>query len=67
MTVCRAMADEAHEVDEAVLNRVLMPKRLCDLVRSVLTPGTTILVTNSRVGATPLEQLTIMDAVVPHL
>lgn len=58
--------DEGHEVDEAVLNRVRMPKRFYELVRGALKPGTTILVTNSRVGAKPLERLTIMDAVVPQ-
>jgi hypothetical protein len=58
--------DEGKEVDEAVLNRVHMPRAFYDSVRAALRPGTTILVTNSRVGAKPLERLTIMDAVVPH-
>jgi hypothetical protein len=58
--------EDGQEVDEAILNRVRMPKRFYELVRGALKPGTTILVTNSRVGAKPLERLTIMDAVVPQ-
>lgn len=57
--------DEGHEVDEAILNRVRMPRRFYEQVRAALRPGATILVTNSTVGAKPLERLTIMDAVVP--
>ncbi|NWK96380.1 L,D-transpeptidase [Sphingobium lactosutens] len=58
--------DDGHEVDEAILNRVRMPKPFYNLVRGVLKPGATILVTNSRVGAKPLDRLTVMDAVVPQ-
>ncbi|MBT2246876.1 L,D-transpeptidase family protein [Sphingobium sp. BHU LFT2] len=58
--------EDGHEVDEAILNRVRMPRRFYELVRDTLKPGATILVTNSRVGAKPLERLTIMDAVVPQ-
>ena len=57
--------DEGRPVDEAVLNRVHMPRAFYDLVRPQIGPGTTILVTNSRVGARPLQRLTIMDAIVP--
>lgn len=55
------------EVDEAVLNRVRMPADFYKLVHAALRPGTTILVTNSRVGAKRLKRLTIMDAVAPRL
>jgi len=58
--------DAGQEVDEAVMNRVRLPRPFYDLVRRELQPGATILVTNSRVGAQPLERLTIMDAVVPR-
>ncbi len=58
--------DQGREVDEAVLNRVRMPRAFYDLVQGQLGPGATILVTNSAVGAKPLSKLTIMDAVVPR-
>lgn len=59
-------ADEEHqEIDEAVFNRVRLPKHFYELVKAQLRPGATILVTNSRVGADPLARLTIMDAVAP--
>lgn len=45
--------DAGREVDEAVLNRVQLPRRFYELV------------TESRVGANPLARLTIMDAVAP--
>ena len=51
--------------DEAVINRVHLPRQFYTLVRRELRPGTTILVTDSRVGANPLDRLTIMDAVAP--
>lgn len=57
--------DDGKEVDDGVLNRVRMPRKFYELVKAELKPGSTILVTNSRVGAKPLERLTIMDAVVP--
>ena len=59
--------DEGREADEAILNRVHLPLRFYQLVKAELQPGATILVTNSRVGANPLEKLTIMDAVAPEL
>ncbi|WP_043980092.1 L,D-transpeptidase [Novosphingobium sp. P6W] len=58
--------DEDKAVDEAVINRVRMPRRFYELIKAQLKPGATILVTDSRVGAEPLERLTIMDAVVPR-
>ena len=57
--------DAGKEVDEAIVNRVRMPRRFYELVRTQLQPGTTILVTNSRVGTGPSSRLTIMDAIVP--
>ena len=58
--------DEGRQVDEAVLNRVRMPSAFYQLVRAQLRPGATILVTNSPVGAEPLDTLTIVDAVMPR-
>lgn len=57
--------DEGREVDEAVINRLRLPRPFYEKVKAVLTPGTTILVTNSRVGEGPLEHLTVIDAVKP--
>lgn len=59
--------DEGVEVNEAVLNRVHMPRTFYNLVKAQLRPGATVLVTNSSVGVEPLEKLTIMDAVAPTL
>lgn len=58
--------DEGKALDEATINRVRMPRAFYQLVKAQLTPGATILVTNSPVGAEPLEKLTIMDAVAPQ-
>lgn len=58
--------DEDKAVDEPIINRVRMPRRFYELIKAQLKPGATILVTDSRVGAEPLERLTIMDAVVPR-
>lgn len=58
--------DQGLEVDEAIANRVQMPRRFYELVKAQVGPGTTILVTNSRVGDEPAEHLTIMDAVSPQ-
>ncbi|WHO40678.1 L,D-transpeptidase [Sphingobium sp. AP49] len=57
--------DANNVVDEAVLNRVRVPRDFYELVRAQLKPGATILVTDSSVGASTGERLTIMDAVVP--
>lgn len=59
--------DEGKEVDEAVLNRVRMPRAFYDKLKSLLVPGSTILVTNSRVGASVGERLTVVDAVAPEI
>jgi hypothetical protein len=58
--------DVENVVDEAVLNRVRLPRGFYDKIRSQLKPGTTILVTDSSVGASTGEKLTIMDAVAPQ-
>ncbi|WP_267961619.1 hypothetical protein [Sphingobium sufflavum] len=42
-----------------------MPREFYAIVKAELKPGTTILVTNSRVGAKAMERLTIIDAVAP--
>jgi hypothetical protein len=57
--------EEGREVDEAVINRLRLPRPFYEKVRAILAPGTTILVTNSRVGDGPLEHLTVIDAVKP--
>lgn len=57
--------DEGRTVDEAVLNRLRVPRQFYDAVKAALTPGSTILVTDSRVGTGPLEHLTVIDAVMP--
>ena len=59
--------DEAgHELDEAVINRLKLPRDFYEVVRSALRPGTTILITQSSVGSSPGEPLTVLDAVVPQ-
>lgn len=58
--------DAGREVDEALLNKVHMPRRFYDALHEEIRPGATILVTNSRVGARQMQRLTVMDAVVPH-
>ncbi|WP_243652409.1 L,D-transpeptidase [Novosphingobium sp. PhB165] len=57
--------DEGRAVDEAVLNRLRLPRGFYEKVKAALTPGATILITDSRVGAEPLEHLTVIDAVRP--
>ncbi|WP_157215901.1 L,D-transpeptidase [Flavisphingomonas formosensis] len=59
--------DVGRELDEAAINRVLMPRAFYDAVKAELRPGTTILVTMSSVGEGNMgEQLTILDAVNPR-
>lgn len=57
--------DAGTPLDDSIINRVKMPRAFYQLVKAQLSPGATILVTNSRVGAKPLERLTILDAVAP--
>lgn len=57
--------DEGAIVDEAVINRLRVPRPFYEKVKAQLKPGTTILVTNSRVADGPLERLTVIDAVNP--
>jgi len=58
--------DEGIAVDEAVLNRVRMPRQFYEDVKAALQPGATILVTRSSVGEGDTgERITIMDAVKP--
>ncbi|MDE1175888.1 MAG: L,D-transpeptidase family protein [Edaphobacter sp.] len=58
--------DKGRAVDEAILNRVRMPRQFYDDVHAELKPGTTVLVTMSSVGTqTTGEKLTILDAVSP--
>jgi len=58
--------DSGRLLDAATLNRIRMPRTFYDDINSVLEPGTTVLVTQSRVGAeTTGQKLTILDAVAP--
>ncbi|WP_404334581.1 L,D-transpeptidase [Sphingomonas sp. MMS12-HWE2-04] len=57
--------DAGRPLDEAILNRVRMPRDFYDKVRAALVPGTTLLVTQSSVGAETGKRITIMDAVSP--
>jgi hypothetical protein len=60
--------DKGRELDEAVLNRVHMPRGFYEAVHPTLQPGTTILVTQSSVGAlTTGQHITILDSVVPQV
>jgi hypothetical protein len=60
--------DKGRELDEATLNRVHMPRGFFEAVQAVIVPGTTILVTQSSVGAlTTGEHITILDSVVPQI
>lgn len=58
--------DAGRTLDEAVINRLRLPRGFYDAVRAALRPGTTILITQSPVGTSAGEPLTVMDAVVPH-
>ena len=57
--------DEGREVDESVINRLRLPRPFYEKVKAQLVPGTTILVTNSRVSEGPLQHLTVIDAIMP--
>jgi hypothetical protein len=57
--------EEGRELDEAVINRLQLPRPFYEQVHAVLQPGTTILITQSSVGSEPGERLTVMDAVTP--
>jgi len=57
--------DAGRTLDEATRNRVQMPRAFYEAVKAELVPGATILVTQSRVGASPGKRITIMDAVNP--
>ena len=60
--------DKGRELNEATLNRVHMPREFFQSVSQVLVPGTTVLVTQSSVGArTTGEHITILDSVVPEV
>lgn len=61
-------ADAGHELDEATINRVQMPRAFYAALKDQIRPGTTILVTMSPVGGGDTgEHLTILDAVTPAL
>jgi hypothetical protein len=58
--------DAGRTLDEAAINRVRVPRAFLASVKAALVPGTTILVTQSSVGASEGERITIMDAVAPQ-
>ncbi|MBW6532639.1 L,D-transpeptidase family protein [Sphingomonas sp. RRHST34] len=58
--------EAGRSLDEAVINRLRLPRGFYEQVRVALRPGTTILITQSRVGSSGGEPLTVMDAVVPQ-
>lgn len=57
--------EEGQVLDDARLDRVHMPAAFYRKLDSVIGSGTTVLVTNSRVGARKFEKLTVIDAVPP--
>jgi hypothetical protein len=57
--------DAGRSIDEAVLNRVRMPRDFYQKLHSAIAPGTTVLVTQSPVGASTGQRITILDAVNP--
>lgn len=60
-------AEEAgRPLDEAVINRLRLPRAFYAAVHSALTLGTTILITQSSVGTSTGEPVTVMDAIVPQ-
>lgn len=52
-------------LDEAVVNRLRLPRAFYEAVKGALRPGATILITQSAVGTASDEPITVMDAVVP--
>jgi len=58
--------EAGRELDEAVINRLRLPRAFYEPVRAAHRPGTTIVITQSQVGTSSGEPLTIMDAVVPR-
>lgn len=57
--------EQGRVVDEAVMNRIHLPRRFYESVLAALQPGTTILITDSAVGTAPGEPMTVLDAVAP--
>jgi hypothetical protein len=58
--------DAGKPLDESVLNRVRLPRPFYEAVKAALTPGATILVTQSSVGEGEAGRpLTILDSVSP--
>ena len=58
--------EAGHALDEARINRLRLPRTFYEALKSTLRPGATILITNSRVGKSGGEPLTIMDSVIPR-
>jgi L,D-transpeptidase catalytic domain len=58
--------NKGRELEDATRDRVRMPRQFYEALRAQLQPGTTVLVTQSSVGAKPTsDELTIIDAVTP--
>ncbi|MBH0114537.1 L,D-transpeptidase [Novosphingobium sp. YJ-S2-02] len=53
-------------LDEAAFNRVRMPRKFYAALSAEMRPGTTVLVTNSRVGSSEGKRLTVIDAIPPR-
>ena len=59
--------DNGHELDDARLQRVRMPRQFYESLKAILAPGTTILVTQSSVGEEGTgRRLTVIDSVAPR-
>lgn len=59
--------EKGTEIDEAILNRVRMPRAFYESVRGELHPGATVLITRSSVGEDNSgRKITIMDGVNPR-
>lgn len=55
--------EDGKALDEAQLNRVRMPREFRELLMAAVEPGTTMLITNSRVGSGARPHLTLVDAI----
>jgi hypothetical protein len=55
------------QLNEAVINRLRLPRRFYEAIKAVLHPGATILITQASVGDDGGRgEITIMDAVTPQ-
>ncbi|MDM7956542.1 L,D-transpeptidase [Blastomonas sp.] len=59
--------EEGKVLDESVINRLQLPQPFYENVKGLFVPGTTILITQSAVGTSPGEPITVMDAIAPGM